>query len=130
MENAFVTYLLDAFSYQQQALSEANVWGLIDALRAHDLDQFFKLLKVFFANIDYDLHLRNEKYYQTIFYLIFMLMGLKIQAETKTNDGRIDAVVEMVDHIYIFEFKLNKDVQQAVDQLVDKEYAQKYGARG
>lgn len=130
VENAFITYLLDAFSYQQQALSEANVWGLIDALRAHNLEKFFKLLKVFFANIDYDLHLRNEKYYQTIFYLIFMLMGLKIQAETKTNDGRIDAVVEVQDHIYIFEFKLNKDAQQAVDQIVDKEYAQKYGALG
>ena len=59
-----------------------------------------------------------------------MLMGLKIQAETKTNDGRIDTVVEVADHIYIFEFKLNKDAQQAIEQIVDKAYAQKYGARG
>ena len=101
VENAFLTYLLDAFSYQEQALSEANVWRLIDALRLHDLDEFFKVLKVFFANIDYDLHLKNEKYYQTIFYLIFMLMGVKIQAEVKTNEGRIDTVIELADHIYI-----------------------------
>ncbi|MCB0079903.1 MAG: AAA family ATPase, partial [Caldilineaceae bacterium] len=130
VENAFITYLLDAFSYQEQALSEANVWRLIDALRDHNLEQFFKILKIFFANIDYDLHLRNEKYYQTIFYLIFMLMGLKIQAETKTNDGRIDAVIEVKDRIYIFEFKLDKNAQTAIDQLIDKEYAQKYSERG
>ena len=59
-----------------------------------------------------------------------MLMGLKIQAEVRTNDGRIDAVVETDDHIYIFEFKLDKDVQQALDQIEDKAYAQKYGLRG
>lgn len=88
---------------------------LIDALRAHDLDEFFKVLKVFFTNIDYDLHLRNEKYYQAIFYLLFMLMGLRIQAESKTNDGRIDAVAEVADHVYIFEFKLDKTAQQALD---------------
>lgn len=130
VENAFLTYLLDAFSTFEQGLSTSHLWQLIEALQAQDLDKFFKVLKVFFANIDYDLHLRNEKYYQTIFYLIFMLMGLRIQAETKTNDGRIDAVVEVADHIYIFEFKLDKDAQQAVKQLVDKAYVQKYGLHG
>ena len=111
-------------------MSVSHLWRLIEALQAHDLNEFFKLLKVFFANIDYDLHLRNEKYYQTIFYLIFMLIGLKIQAEVKTNDGRIDAVVEVEQHIYIFEFKLDKAAQAAVDQLIDKAYAQKYGLHG
>jgi hypothetical protein len=130
VENAFLIHLLDAFSNFQQGLSITHLWRLIEALQTHDLKEFFKLLKVFFANIDYDLHLPNEKYYQTIFYLIFMLMGIKIQAETKTNDGRIDAVVEVADQIYIFEFKLNKTAQEAVDQIVDKAYAQKYGMRG
>jgi len=130
VENAFVIHLLDAFSNFQQGLSVSHLWYLIEALQAHDLHKFFSVLKVFFANIDYDLHLRNEKYYQTIFDLIFMLMGLKIQAETKTNDGRIDAVVEVKDHLYIFEFKLDQDAQQAIDQLVDKEYAQKYRLQG
>ena len=53
VENAFLTFLLDAFSYQQQALSEAHVWRLIEALKADDLEKFFTVLKVFFANIDY-----------------------------------------------------------------------------
>ena len=37
---------------------------------------------------------------------------------------------KVADHIYIFEFKLDKDAQQAVAQIVDKGYAQKYGASG
>jgi len=75
-------------------------------------------------------HLKNEKYYQTIFYLIFKLMGLPIEAEVKTNDGRIDAVAEVEDHIYIFEFKLDGSADKALTQIEDKEYAQKYGLRG
>jgi len=130
VENSFLGYLLDAFSYQEQAMSEAHLWRLIDALRANDLDTFFTVLKVFFANISYDLHLKNEKYYQTIFYLIFKLMGLPIEAEVKTNDGRIDAVAEVEDHIYIFEFKLDGSADKALTQIEDKEYAQKYGLRG
>lgn len=29
----------------------------------------------------------REKYYQTVFYLIFLLIGLKVEAEVKTNKG-------------------------------------------
>ena len=39
-------------------------------------------------------------------------------------------MVEVEQHIYIFEFKLDKAAQAAVDQLIDKDYAQKYGLRG
>ena len=31
-----------------------------------------------------------------------------VHAEVQTNDGRIDAVVELSEHIYLFEFKLDK----------------------
>jgi len=130
VEDAFTIYLLDAFSNLELGFSASYQWQLIEALRANDLDEFFRVLKVFYANIDYDLHLRNEKYYQTIFYLIFTLMGLSIQAEVRTNDGRIDAVAETNDRIYIFEFKLDQDAQTAIDQIAEKAYALKYGTRG
>lgn len=128
VENAFLTYLLDAFSNIDQGLSANHLWRLIDALQGQDLQQFFTVLKVLFANIDYDLHLANEKYYQTIFYLIFKLMGLRIDAEVRTNDGRIDAVVELAG-IYLFEFKLNKSAAVALQQIQDQRYYQKYQLR-
>ncbi|MEZ4710186.1 MAG: PD-(D/E)XK nuclease domain-containing protein [Caldilineaceae bacterium] len=104
VEDAFLTYLLGEFSERDRGLNEAQLWRLIDALEAHDLEQFFILLQVFFANVPYQIHLKYEKYYQTIFYLIFKLIGLRIDAEVETNAGRIDAVVEVADRIYLFEF--------------------------
>lgn len=130
VENAFLIYLLDAFSNTQQGFSEAHLWRLIDALKAHDLPLFFTMLKALFANIDYDLHLDYEKYYQTIFYLIFKLIGVRIDAEVRTNDGRIDAVVELDERIYLFEFKLDKDATVALQQIQDHAYYQKYQLRG
>lgn len=51
-----------------------------------DFPHFFTVLDAFFANIDYDLHIKQEKYYQTIFYLIFLLLGLRISAEVKNRN--------------------------------------------
>ncbi|MEZ4707714.1 MAG: ATP-binding protein [Caldilineaceae bacterium] len=129
VENAFLVYLLDAFSYTEQGLSESYLRNLVDALRQNDLDLFFEGLKVLYANIDYDLHVKHEKYYQTIFYLVFKLMGLQIEAEVKTSSGRIDAVVEVADHIYLFEFKLDQDATVALEQIEQKAYYQKYKLR-
>ena len=103
---------------------------MIDALQQHNLPLFFRILQTFFANIDYDLQLDYEKYYQTIFYLVFKLMGLRIAAEVKTNVGRIDAVVETTDRIYLFEFKLDKDAATALQQMQTQRYYQKYALHG
>lgn len=130
VENAFLVYLLDAFTNTEQGLSWSHLGRLIATLNENNLDDFFKILRVLFANIDYDLQLNHEKYYQTIFYLIFSLIGLRIDAEVKTNDGRIDAVAELADHIYIFEFKLDRSADDAIAQIQEHQYYEKYRLRG
>jgi hypothetical protein len=92
------------------------------------LTNFLKFCKPFFAAVPYNIHLKHEKYYQTIFYLIFRLIGLRIEAEVHTNKGRIDAVVEMAAQVYIFEFKLDKSAGEALEQIRSHEYARKYQA--
>lgn len=126
VENAFMTYLLDAVTNTQKAISLTYVDKLIQALKDNDLTQFFDTIKIFFANIDYDLHLKNEKYYQSIFFLVFKLMGLRINAEVKTNAGRIDAVAEVENRLYIFEFKIDQSAATALQQIHDNDYARKY----
>lgn len=99
---------------------------MIDALTAQDFKQFFAIIAVLFANIPYNIHLKQEKYYQSIFVLIFKLIGLRIDAEVYTNEGRIDAVIELPDHIFLFEFKLDKSAAEALKQIKSNEYYQKY----
>ena len=54
-----------------------------------------------------------------------MLIGLKVEAEVKTNIGRIDAVIIDKD-VYIFEFKFNGDKNKALRQIKEKKYFKKY----
>jgi len=70
--------------------------------------------------------LDNEKYYQTIFFTVFKLIGAMIEAETSTNIGRIDAVVKTETDIFIFEFKLHGSAEEAMAQIREKEYAAPY----
>lgn len=130
VQDAFLVHLLGEFSSVKQGLNEAYLWQLIDVLQAKDLEQFFTILDVFFANIDYQLYLKNEKYYQTIFYLIFLLLGLRVEAEVETNQGRIDAVVELKAVIFIFEFKLDGSADEAMRQIKTRSYYQKYRLKG
>ena len=81
---------------------------------------------VFFANIPYNLSINEEKYYQSLFYAIFTLIGLNIEAEVHTNKGRIDCVLHSEDTIYIIEFQLNDTAEAAMQQIHDKQYPQKY----
>jgi hypothetical protein len=129
VKQAFLLSVLDEFS-DMQVGSEDYLYEMVECFRASDMDGVFEYLEVFFANVPYELHIKNEKYYQTIFYSIFQLIGLRIEAEVKTNKGRIDAVVETDERIYIFEFKLFGTAEEALAQIKDNDYAQKYLKRG
>jgi hypothetical protein len=87
-------------------------------------------MKSFFDNIPCDIQIESEKYYQTIFFIIFRLIGLFIEAEARTSTGRIDAVAQTEKYVYIFEFKLNRSAAEALKQIHDKEYYQKYLGSG
>ena len=126
VENSFQYSLLNSYSGIHV---DGYLIDLIRALRNDDFETFFDTLKIFFADIPYDLHISKEKYYQTIFYLIFSLIGLKVEAEVKTNKGRIDAVIIDKD-IYIFEFKFDGDKDNALKQIRDKKYFEKYQGVG
>ena len=53
-------------------------------------------------------------------------MRLHIKVEATTNKGRIDAIITLDDHIYLFEFKFNKTAQEALDQIHERQYYEKY----
>jgi len=130
VKNAFVSYLLSAYNQVEVALTGSHLRHLLQALHAKDLPRFFEVLQIFFANVDYKIYIKQEKYYQTIFYLIFLLLGVRIKTEIETNDGRIDAVIELADHIFLFEFKLDGTKEEALKQIRDHDYARKYRLQG
>jgi hypothetical protein len=126
VEDSFLAYIAESYSGVDVHEVGSYLWKCIGYLKKSNLEGFFETLKVFFADINYELHIKNEKYYQTIFYVIFKLIGLKVEAEVSTNIGRIDAVIELADQIYIFEFKINDTPENALKQIKEHKYYEKY----
>ncbi|MEA3342227.1 MAG: AAA family ATPase [Chloroflexota bacterium] len=130
VETAFLKYLVGEFSAVSKGVTDSYLWRMVDALDERDFDEFFEVLQVFFAEIPYDIQIKREKYYQTIFYLIFKLIGLQVGAEVRTNRGRIDAVVELEEEIFIFEFKLDSRAEDALEQIRERGYSERYRMSG
>ncbi len=50
-------------------------------LMANDMERFCLNMKSFFASIPYELHIKQEKYYQTLFFALTKLIGARPVAE-------------------------------------------------
>jgi hypothetical protein len=99
---------------------------MIAALNEGRVDEMLDTLKIFFAKVPYDIALDNEKYYQTIFFTVFTLLGARIEAESRTSIGRIDAVVKTKTDIFVFEFKLTGTAKKAMAQIREKRYFERF----
>ena len=63
-------------------------------------------------------------------YIITKLMGLYVQAEYRTSNGRIDILIGTNDYIYIIELKFGGTAQQAIEQINEKNYALPFATDG
>ena len=108
------------------------------ALLREDLEDALITMRAYLAGIPYpeggkeileDME-KCEYYYETIFYLIFSFMNRHIQTQVKTCRGRADMVMYTAKAVYVFELKMNKPAQEALDQIDEKGYMVPYTADG
>ena len=116
---------------------QRNVSRLRKLLQAGDLAGLKNLMHAFFASIPHDWHRNNpiaqyEGYWASVFYSYFAALGLDTVLEDATNHGRIDMAVRWLGQTWLFEFKVVELTPEgrALQQLLDKGYADKYRANG
>jgi hypothetical protein len=126
IEESFSYWLARAFSDLPDQDMNSALQRMIAALNEGRVDEMLDTLKIFFAKVPYDIALDNEKYYQTIFFTVFTLLGARIEAESRTSIGRIDAVVKTKTDIFVFEFKLTGTAKKAMAQIREKRYFERF----
>jgi len=126
IEESFSAWLAQDFCNLPAPELNSSLHLLVEALQEARVDDMLEHLRTFFSGVPNTITLDNEKYYQTIFFTVFKLIGAMIEAETSTNIGRIDAVVKTETDIFIFEFKLHGSAEEAMAQIREKEYAAPY----
>ena len=126
----FTESLLPSYVHQFPRENTFYVVSFIRDLLKGDIESCLERTRSFFASIPNDLENKTEKHYQTIFYLLFRLMGQYVDTEVKNAIGRADAVVKLPDAVYVFEFKFDGTPEEALAQIDSKQYAIPYQADG
>ena len=106
------------------------VGDFIELLYDGRIEDAMVRLKAYLASISNRLSNKNERDFQTVFYLIFNLMGAHIRVEEDSAIGRADAVVYLPDAVFVFELKYDGTAEEAIRQIDDKGYLLPYSADG
>lgn len=106
------------------------VAAFTECLYHDDMDGALSKMRAYLASISNRLSNKNERDFQTVFYLIFNLMGAYTQVEFDSAIGRADCVVRMPDTIYVIELKFDKTADEALAQIDSKGYLIPYSASG
>lgn len=85
---------------------------------------FMERLSTFFKDLPGEDH--QESTYRAVTYLLCKLCSLDSRAEQRSYKGRSDMEVFTTDYIYIFEFKYNRSVKEAMEQIQNRDYAGRY----
>ncbi len=106
------------------------VFDFLEQLYDDNMDGALQKMQAYLASISNRLANKNEKDFQTVFYLIFNLMGAYILVEEDSAIGRADAVLHMPDTTYVMELKFDKSAEEALQQIDAKGYLIPYSANG
>jgi hypothetical protein len=111
---------------------------LYNALSTGNIASFEQHIRSLFAGIPWRNFTNNdlanfEGYYASVLYAFFASLNAQIIPEDITNHGQADMTILLGNHIYVMEIKVVDNLpdgnNQALQQIVQKNYAEKYRNR-
>lgn len=125
VEIGFYNYLLPYYAPETSLVGGPFDFNSFkDDLAKGNVEEFMERLAILLKDIPGEDH--NESTYRAITYLLAVLCGTRAVAEHHSYKGRSDVEVIVGDYIYIFEFKYNKSVKEAMEQIETRDYAGRY----
>ena len=100
------------------------------ALLNDDLNEMLRLLQEYLLTIPQCDNTNYEGHYQQMLYVIFSLLGRYVDVEVRTPRGRVDMVMNSGKALYLFELKLNKSAEAAMNQINLKNYPSRFALTG
>ncbi|KLO21596.1 ATPase AAA [Marinitoga sp. 1197] len=126
VKNSFSRLILEAnYGIETSKIKELNR-TIIKSLLKNDIKGLIEEIKKIISAIPYNLHKKEEKYYHSLIFTIIASAGIDVKAEELTNLGRSDLVIDFDERIYLFEIKVDKSAIDAINQIKEKKYYEKY----
>ena len=126
VRKGFFMNLMEAAKKWDMGRAYNFVNSLNDFIDNDDIEGFLQEMKSFLAGIPYMAYTDKESQWQKDILIISRLVGLQVEAERRTSQGRMDMVLEGSKAIYIIEFKYGGTPEDALAQIDKKQYALPY----
>jgi len=122
VERGFTRFLIPFYTPMNVNRGPMTITQLVRDIRAGQPEAFMQRLQAIFADNDYQIVGKRELYFHNAIAIIFKMLSFNVQTERPANGGRMDMIVTTADHIYIFEFKIDKSADEALRQIKEKGY--------
>ena len=126
VEEGFTKFLYPFYVPKTLNKSNFSVVQFVRDVRAGNAKGFMTRLAAMFADGNYQIIGDEEIYFQNTLYTFFKMLGLYVEVERHTSDGRMDILMQTREYIYVMELKVNKTAEEALQQIEDKGYAKPF----
>lgn len=127
VERGFFNFLLPYYTSVLKSGVKSYLNKLTAAVRQGKPNDLLRTLQTMLAGKPYMLAGGDkEVHFQNTLYLIFTMLGYNVQVEQATSQGRMDVTIQTPDYVYIFELKLDKSAEEALQQIKNSQYARPF----
>lgn len=133
VEYGFFNYLATTYTRDQSndmTPSPFFVEKFIEDIENGRAEDFMQRLDTFFVDSSYQIIGDAEKYFQNVMFVVFKMLGFYVIPERHTSRGRIDIMLQAPKYVFIIELKLDGTIEEALQQIEDKEYAKPFQLDG
>ncbi len=130
VKRGFLQYLFPVYTSLKKQDVAFNVYQFVLEFESGNVEGFMKRLTSLFASVPYEMEMHSERNVHNALLMLMILVGLNVQTEYRTSDGRIDLFVKTQKYYYIIELKLDGTAEEALDQIRRKNYALPFASDG
>ena len=105
-----------------------DVRSFLDDINHGRVEEFMVRLRSLFSDTNSEAEANKEIHFQNMMAIACKMMGLDVRTEIHSSRGRCDMQIETSAYVYIFEFKVDGSAEEALKQIHEKDYADRYGA--
>lgn len=123
VKKGLIDNLLPLYATIEGNQTAIEVSKFLKELRKGDAEGFMMRLQALFAGYSYEMRLENENNFHNVIYMLTLLLGLYVETERNTSNGRIDLVITTKRYRYVIELKVDSTPEEALRQIDRKGYA-------
>ena len=105
-----------------------NVRSFLDDINHGRVEEFMVRLRSLFSDTNSEAEANKEIHFQNMMAIACKMIGLEVRTEIHSSRGRCDMQIETPAYVYIFEFKVDGSAEEALKQIHEKDYADRYGS--